>query len=96
MKTTKELTAERGKNYGHPAKHFMCTQDLFSSWDERRADALDGQCDNYDLEYPLRHIVYMICDKLARAAENPLHMDNFEDIQGYASLWKMCVDEESQ
>jgi len=99
-KTIEAITDERGSNYGHPADHFQCTQDMFSCWEERRSDALssmsDGDYIDYDQEQPLRHIVYMICDKLTRAAQNPLHMDNFDDIQGYASLWAKCVERNNE
>jgi hypothetical protein len=86
---TKELTAERGKNYGHPYDHFQCTQEMFDVWTSRRFDApsIDPE-----LERCLRHITYLILDKLSRAAENPMWLDNFDDIQGYASLWEKVID----
>lgn len=89
-----EITDERGKNYGHPYDHFQCTRGMFEIWDTRRADG--NTAGGHELSKCLDHIAYMILDKLARAAENPLHMDNFDDIQGYASLWSKCVEKESE
>ena len=83
------LTDERGENYGHPYDHFQCTKGMFDIWNTRRADG--DTAGGYEVSQCLDHIVYMIVDKLARAAENPLVMDNFDDIQGYASLWRKCV-----
>ena len=91
-RTTEELTAERGENYGHPYDHFNCTQSMWQIWRERARDGNVIPDMDEKLQQPLSHIVYMICDKLARMAENPLHMDNFYDIQGYASLWEKCVE----
>ena len=94
VRDTGSLTDERGENYGHPLDHFNCTQEMSVVWTGRRHDAIvnKGNLDSMSLERSLKHIVYMICDKLARAAENPLHMDNFDDIQGYASLWRGCCE----
>ena len=84
---TEKLTEERGRNYGHPYDHFRCTKGMYDTWRNKRSVQLDK-----DLENCLHHIIYMICDKMARAAENPMHMDNWEDMQGYASLWKKCLE----
>jgi hypothetical protein len=86
----KELTDERGKNYGHPIKHFACTQSMYAAWCESR-----GQSDvllTKDKEYGVHHGVYMILDKLARMSENPNHRDNLDDIQGYAKCIGMVLD----
>ena len=85
-----DITEERGSNYGHPYDHFQCTQNMFNAWTDRR---FDGPTMDEELSCCLKHITYLILDKLARAAHNPLHMDNFVDIQGYASLWEKCVEE---
>ena len=95
MKTV-DLTTERGKNYGHPKHQFCCVEDMYDSWCERRAGANKDKIIDYDTEHPLRHAVYMILTKLSRAAENPLHMDNWDDIQGYAECFKMCVDKDKE
>lgn len=93
MKTTTEsLTAERGKNYGHPRDHFATTRGMFAAWERRRNQV----CENPELmvrehEEALRHAVYMICDKLARAATNPMHVDDWDDIAGYARCAKMVL-----
>ena len=93
---TKSLTSERGKNYGHPKHQFCCVEDMYDSWCERRAGANRDKIIDYDIEHPLRHAVYMILTKLSRAAENPLHMDNWDDIQGYAECFKMCVNKDKE
>lgn len=87
--STEAVTEERGSNYGHPYDHFQCTQNMFDAWTDRRFDA---PIMDEELSSCLKHITYLILDKLARAAHNPLHMDNFVDIQGYASLWEKCVE----
>lgn len=86
----KHITDERGKNYGHPIKHFYCTQSMYASWLTARC-----QAENYldpDKEIAIRHGVYMILDKLARMSENPNHKDNIDDIQGYARCIQMILD----
>ena len=88
----KKITDERGKNYGHPKKHFTCTHSMFRKWEEAREESQVGLL-GYDKEDALRHGVYMILDKLARMAENPEHMDNIDDIQGYAHCIKMILEE---
>jgi hypothetical protein len=86
----KELTDERGKNYGHPIKHFACTQAMYIAWCKSRGES--------DVELPpdqeagVYHGVYMILDKLARMSENPNHRDNLDDIQGYAKCIGMVLD----
>ena len=91
------LTDERGKNYGHPADQFVCAEAMFEEWATRRnavtepiMESNDGL--NQSLEYQLQHAVHMICTKLSRAAANPLHLDNWDDIQGYAECFKMCAE----
>ncbi len=95
MKTdkTKDLTDDRGSNYGHPYDHFQCTQSMFAVWQDRR---MYGKNLPPPMEKCLHHIVYFILDKLTRAAENPCHMDNFEDIQGYASLWEVSSNKHEE
>lgn len=57
---TKQLTDERGANYGHPYDHFQCTQGMYSIWRNRyESSALIGP----ELDKCLSHIVYLICDK---------------------------------
>ena len=86
---TNELTAERGSNYGRAFDHFSTTEEMMEVWSRRREDsstALDPK-----LERCLKHIVSFCIDKMVRAAENPLHLDDFDDVAGYASLWRGCV-----
>jgi len=88
MTDVSKLTTDRGALYGRAYDHFRCTQGMFDEWLTRYQEtAIDD-----DLGKCLKHITYMILDKLARAANDPTHMDNFDDIQGYASLWKKCVE----
>lgn len=92
MKDTKQLTTERGENYGPPINHFTCTQSMYKAWCENR--------NNYekipDKELAIRHGIYMICDKLARMAKNPYHRDNLDDIAGYARCIAMVLDEKTE
>lgn len=91
--TVEEIIIERGANYGHPYDHFQSIANLFAEWSKRRAS---GKTCGTNLDKCLSHIVYMIFDKLTRAAENPMHMDNFDDIQGYASLWAKCIEKNKE
>lgn len=85
-----EITTERGKNYGHPIKHFNCTQSMYSAWCVARNQSNISL--PQDKENGIRHGVYMILDKLARMSENPTHKDNIDDIQGYARCIQMILD----
>lgn len=91
MNNTKEITDERGKNYGHPRDHFSCTQKTFLAWEERRNQAISQGALPLADEQAVKHGVYMILDKLSRFATNPLHKDNLDDIQGYARTIKMIL-----
>ena len=72
---------ERGGKYGPPRLHFPCTVAMFAVW-QRRRDAGPGM--DGAREAVLWHAVYMICDKLARAAQSPDMEDHWRDIQGYS------------
>lgn len=91
--TTKSITDERGANYGHPLDHFPVTRKMSEEWLIARYRALSkgARVLTIDRELALRHAVYMICDKLARAATNPMHVDNLDDIAGYARTAKMAL-----
>jgi len=80
-----DLTVERGDDYGLPIDHFATTQGMYNVWLKKRQL---GRELPEPLEHVIRHIAYLVLDKLARMAENPYKQDNFDDIQGYASLWK--------
>ena len=92
---TKALTDERGKHYGNPLDHFSTTQHLWAAWRYRRTQVFDlKDMENSDMErreLAFRHAVYMICDKLARAANDPMHVDNWRDIQGYSACAMMVL-----
>ena len=94
---TKTITDERGKNYGRPLDHFPVTREMSNEWLLARYRALrKGASVTEDRkEQAIRHAVYMICDKLARAATNPMHKDNWDDIQGYARCAKMILGMEN-
>ena len=63
---------------------------MYSPWIARRAMGKEIEMDQ---ARRINHIVYMILDKLTRAAQDPTHMDNWDDIQGYASLVEQCLEE---
>lgn len=91
MDKIEAITTERGKNYGAPIDHFQTTCHLFQEWDARfthanqkRNGCYPPEPDQARVDAATRHGVYMILDKLVRMAENPNHMDNIDDIQGYA------------
>jgi hypothetical protein len=87
------LIEDRGKNYGHPLKHFRCTREMMNVWEEGVASGDEDSWDGLspDQARAVFHGAYMILDKLARASENPAHMDNWDDIQGYAECVKMIL-----
>jgi len=88
-RTISNITAERGERYGSVEEHFGATEQMFDIWLRRRE--ISKSC-NGDMErraeHVLRHIVFMVIDKLVRLANDASHQDNYDDIQGYASLWK--------
>lgn len=88
----KEITTERGANYGKPIDHFSNTDKLNEAWRSYRNRNRSRQDERLligcEKECALHHGVYMIIDKLVRAAENPMHADNWDDIQGYARCIK--------
>lgn len=91
MDSIEQITTERGKNYGHPIKHFHCTQSMYADWMKGRNAGIPLP---EDKELAVRHGVYMILDKLARMSENPMLKDNIDDIQGYARCIQMVLDHE--
>jgi len=86
----KAITDERGKNYGKPIDHFACCQKLYDDWEERyqAGESFCSGMENPETIRALKHGVHWILDKLARAAENPMHKDNWDDIEGYARCIK--------
>jgi len=76
---TKVVTDERGKIYGHPAEDFSHVTALVGALPE---------C--YDPRF--KHIMYMICVKMCRAARTPTHIDSWADIAGYARTAAMIID----
>lgn len=88
MAKIENLTTERGGDYGRPIDHFNTTQEMYQIWEKKR---LLGKKLPKRLDNVLRHIVYLCIDKLVRLGENPYKQDGYDDIQGYASLWKDAV-----
>jgi len=86
----KDITDERGNDYGQPIDQFDATRKMFDTWELRR---LGGKEVPDELNNVLKHIAYLVIDKLVRSAENPLKQDNFDDIQGYTSLWEGAIEE---
>lgn len=88
----KAITTERGENYGKPIDHFKTTTALHRTWQFRRNK---GQGISVDQQDALSHGVYMVMDKLVRAAENPMLKDNWDDIQGYVWCIKNALEMEA-
>jgi hypothetical protein len=84
------ITTERGNDYGLPIDQFDTTRKMFDLWESRREG---GKEIPEELNNVLKHIAYLVMDKLVRCGENPLKQDNYDDIQGYASLWEKSVHE---
>lgn len=77
------LTDNRGADYGHPIDDF------------RRAAALKDvvtECPDPEL----RHVMEMICVKLARLIHSPNHLDSWCDIAGYARTAGMVMDRRAE
>ena len=91
--TTKQLTDQRGNDYGHPLDHFPTTRAMFAAWEKRRNNALANGADKLtdEQEASIRHAAYMMCDKLARFAQSPMKVDHLSDVQGYARTAKMAL-----
>ena len=89
-----EILNDRGNNYGPAKEHFDCTVSMFNAWIERYSINHSLE-DNTPEENMLFHVVYMICDKLARASHDATLVDNMKDIQGYAELWVKELEGES-
>ena len=83
-----EITQERGKNYGKPINHFTTCQKMYDIWEIRFAGAHPETIDLTQPNLAVQHGVHWIIDKLVRAAENPMHKDNWDDIEGYARCIK--------
>jgi hypothetical protein len=73
------VTADRGKIYGHPYDDFG-----------RAAAIKAAVADCPDLR--IRHVLEMIAVKMARLTHSPDHLDSFIDIAGYARTGVMVLD----
>lgn len=83
------ITDERGERYGTPLDHFACTGRMADEWFRRymRHNRPQAKVPPTS-EHALMHGVHMICDKLVRAASDPTHKDNWDDIEGYVRCIK--------
>lgn len=76
---TATITQERGKNYSHPKVDFAKANEL---------KAAVQACQD-----PLvRHVLEMLCLKMARLVHNPGHLDSWIDIAGYARCGVMVTE----
>lgn len=78
-KELKDITQRRGENYGHPAVDFARAASL---------KALVQDCE----DPRLRHVLEMLCVKIARLTQTPTHFDSWLDIAGYARTACMVLD----
>ena len=77
-----KVTQQRGSVYGHPKTDFGRAS---------RMKAVVAECKD-----PLmRHVLEMICVKVARLIETPGHLDSLIDIAGYARTGVMVTDPDS-
>ena len=80
-KAIAKVTDERGAVYGHPRVDFGRVA---------RLKAVVAECHD-----PLmRHVLEMICVKMARLIETPDHLDSLIDLAGYARTGVMVTDKE--
>jgi hypothetical protein len=74
-----KVTDQRGAVYGHPKIDFGRAT---------RLKAVVAECQD-----PLmRHVLEMICVKMARLIETPDHLDSLIDLAGYARCGVMVTD----
>lgn len=79
MLGTGKINTERGQNYGHPVDDFALAHKLC-------------QLINSMPEVELRETAKRIQVKIARLVSNPLHVDGWIDIAGYARCAVMIID----
>lgn len=87
-----KITTERGKNYGKPIEHFNTSQAMFEEWEDRAHASGTFCCMDIEKQRAVKHGVRFIIDKCVRAAENPMHKDNWDDIEGYARCIKDALE----
>lgn len=92
MMDTHKLTIERGKQYGHPIDHFPATRRMYDVWHRKFSNNQSPLDENRKLA--IEHGVYMIVDKLIRAADSPDLRDHWDDVAGYARTVLMALGEE--
>lgn len=78
-KITATITTVRGKEYQHPSVDFA------------KANALKA-CVQNCTDPLVKHVLEMLCLKIARLTHNPSHLDSWIDIAGYARCGVMVTD----
>lgn len=73
------VTKERGEVYGHPYDDFGRAAAL---------KAVVAECP----DERIRHVLEMICTKMARLIHSPDHLDSWIDVAGYARTAVMVLD----
>lgn len=77
------VTDDRGSVYGHPKDDFGRAV---------RLKAVVAECPD-----PLvRHVLEMLCVKIARLVQSPWHLDSWIDIAGYARTGVMVIDADNK
>lgn len=79
----KNITGERGADYGHPSDDFSIAYQI--------AHAVDDCPD-----VRVRHALRMIGVKMARLTTSPFHIDSLIDIAGYARTITMIADKDAE
>lgn len=74
-----KITQTRGKEYQHPSIDFAKANEL-------------KHCVRNCADPLVKHVLEMLCLKMARLIHNPSHLDSWIDIAGYARCGVMVTD----
>ena len=77
------LVRERGESYGRFDNRSKALRNMVQEWENLLGDDGPNAALPEEQRAALRHGVYMILDKLTRAAFNARHRDNLTDVRGY-------------
>ena len=81
LEEASRLTNEdRQEDYGHPADDFA------------KVALLTSPIMKSDIDFRLKHALYMIQVKIARLLNTPDHVDSMVDIAGYINTYAMVVE----